>query len=143
MLGAEDGDNAVVADYLAAAGRARGFLWGTPEYHGTCSGVIKNALDYLSLKYTEGKWAALVATAGGGQGATGTLITLRTVARSLHLWTLPAEVSLASSNKAWGQDGNLSDLEIAEKLMRLGSSLVASIRRFAPPAACEVLPPRV
>ena len=59
---------------------------------------------------------------------------LRTGLRSLHLWTLPTEVSLASSNKAWGEDGNLSDPEVSAKLSCLGSGLVDAVRRFVPPS---------
>jgi NAD(P)H-dependent FMN reductase len=95
--------------------------------------MLKNALDYLSREHTEGKWAAFVATSGGRQGALGTLITLRMVARSLHLWTLPEEVSLASSAKAWDQDGKLSDPKIAKKLRHLGFGLVDILRRLSPP----------
>jgi hypothetical protein len=68
---------------------------------------------------------------------------LRTEARSLHLWTLPAEVSLASSNKAWDQDGNLWDPEIAIKLRRLGSGLVDGHTALRPPNSLLVPPPRV
>jgi len=133
VLGTGGDNHPAVAEHLGAARRARGFLWGTPEYHGTCSGMLKNALDYLSREHTEGKWAAFVATSGGRQGAAGTLITLRMVARSLHLWTLPEEVSLASSAKAWDQDGKLSDPELASKLRRLGVGLVDALRCSGPP----------
>jgi FMN reductase len=133
VLGTEGGHHSAVAEHLRAARRARGFLWGTPEYHGTCSGMLKNALDYLSRENTEGKWAALVATSGGRQGAVGTLITLRMVARSLHIWTLPGDVSLAASAETWDQDGNLSDQEMARRLRRLGSDLVDALRLFDHP----------
>jgi NAD(P)H-dependent FMN reductase len=120
---------------LAAGARAHGFLWGSPEYHGTCSGLLKNALDHLSYEQTEGKWAAFVATAGGSQGAQCTLMTLRTVARNLHLWTLPEEVSVASSHKALGPDGRFLDSKVEGRLLRLGADLVAAIRRFSSGAA--------
>jgi NAD(P)H-dependent FMN reductase len=116
---------------LAAAARARGFLWGSPEYHGTCSGLLKNALDHLSFEQTEGKWAAFLATAGGSQGAKGTLTTLRIVARNLHLWTLPEEVSVPSSHKALGPDGRFLDGKVEGRLHRLGVDLVAAIERFS------------
>lgn len=116
---------------ISAASRAKGFLWGSPEYHGTCSGLLKNALDYLSFEQTDGKWAAFVATAGGSQGAQSTLTTLRTVARNLHLWTLPEEVSVPSSHKALGPDGHFLDGKVETRLVRLGNDLVTAMRRFA------------
>jgi|WetSurMetagenome_2_1015567.scaffolds.fasta_scaffold03782_8 NAD(P)H-dependent FMN reductase len=116
---------------LAAATKAHGFLWGSPEYHGTCSGLLKNALDYFSYEQTEGKWVGFLATAGGSQGAQCTLVTLRTVARNLHLWTLPEEVSVPSSHRALGPDGRFLDGKVEARLLRLGADLVAVIGRHS------------
>jgi FMN reductase len=116
-----------VRELLRAAQRAGGFLWGSPEYHGSCSGLLKNALDHLTFSQTEGKVAALVATAGGAGGAAGTLITLRTVARNLHLWTLPAQVSASSADLAPSGQGGWADPGIRERLRSLGRELVEAV----------------
>ncbi len=123
-------DDPVVVAFRAAAGRAGGFLWGSPEYHGTCSGVLKNALDHLTFDETEGKWVALVATSGGRTGASGTLGTLRAVARTLHLWVPPSQVSVASSHKALAERGGFREAEVENRLRDLGRELVAAIRAF-------------
>jgi FMN reductase len=137
--GAHDPGDPLLREFLAAAASARGFLWGSPEYHGTCSGLLKNALDFLSFEQTEGKWVAFLATAGGRQGAQSTLITLRTVARALHLWTLPEQVSVASSHRAMGPDGRFLESELESKLLALGSDLVSAIGRFSPSGAAPAV----
>src|SRR5690606_36163717 len=40
----------------------------TPEYHGTISGVLKNALDYLGSEHFDGKAVLSVSAAGGAVG---------------------------------------------------------------------------
>lgn len=115
-----------------AAERADGFLWGSPEYHGSCSGILKNALDYLYYPQTEGKVAALVATAGGAGGASGTLITLRTVARNLHLWTLPSQVAASSDDLAVAGGERWANPEVGHRLETLGRELVEAVRVLRP-----------
>lgn len=130
-LYAEGGEESEEATSFRRAARlAHGFLWGSPEYHGTCAGVLKNALDYLYFDETEGKWTALVASAGGRAGGAGTLATLRMVARNLHLWVPPEEVGVPSSSKALSENGTFKDAEIQRRLRDLGRHLVETIRLF-------------
>ena len=44
--------------------RANGVILATPNYHGTLSGVLKNALDLMSMREFEGKVAGLVGVFG-------------------------------------------------------------------------------
>jgi NAD(P)H-dependent FMN reductase len=48
---------------------AHGIIWGTPEYHGGPSGVLKNALDLMGFDEFQGKVIGLVGTSGGEMGA--------------------------------------------------------------------------
>ncbi len=134
LFGADGADDSVAREFVAVAGRARGFLWGSPEYHGTCSGLLKNALDHLSVEHTEDKWAAFLATAGGRQGAQGTLHTLRAVARALHLWVPPHDVSVPSAHLALDAEGHFLDSEVAGRLRSLGSGLVGAMRACPKPS---------
>ena len=113
------------AETLVAATRgADGLIWATPEYHGSFSGVLKNALDLCAIPDFEGKVVALVGVAGGQIGAIQALSHLRTVARQLHLWALPHQVSIARAYNAFGQDGRLTDPKLAQSIETLGAELV-------------------
>ena len=103
-----------------AVGTAHGILLGSPEYHGSMSGALKNAIDLLSFEEFEGKMIGLVAVAGGSQSATGTLAHMRTVCRHLHAWVIPQQVSISRIQDAFGPDGHLKEPEHEARLLEIG-----------------------
>ncbi|MGA8534942.1 MAG: NAD(P)H-dependent oxidoreductase [Candidatus Tumulicola sp.] len=64
---------------------ANGIILATPNYHGTLSGVLKNALDLMSMSEFEGKVVGLVGVSGGRMGGASTLNTLRAIGRVTRL----------------------------------------------------------
>ncbi len=56
---------------------------GTPEYHGSLSGALKNMLDLMGVDELEGKILGIVGVAGGHTGAINSLNTMRTIGRNL------------------------------------------------------------
>ncbi len=106
---------------------AQAILWGTPEYHGSYSGVLKNALDLMGFDEFQGKMIGLVGVAGGSIGAINALNHLRTVGRQLHAWVLPQQVSIAQAHKAFDKDGKLLDEEVEKRLLEMGRE----VTRFA------------
>jgi NAD(P)H-dependent FMN reductase len=97
-------------------------LLGTPNYHGSYSGTLKNALDYCGRDEFEGKTVGLLEVAAG-EFPGSALTHLRTVSRTLRAWTLPTEVAIPNSHALITDDG-ISDSEIAERTRRLGHELV-------------------
>jgi NAD(P)H-dependent FMN reductase len=99
---------------------ADGIILGSPENHGSVSGVLKNALDLTGFQEFEGKMLGLVGVAGGRMGAQQTLEDLRTIGRFLHAWVVPTQVSVANSAEAFGPEGEPRDPEIGVRLRVLG-----------------------
>jgi FMN reductase len=99
---------------------AQGIILGTPEYHGSFSGVLKHVLDLMGFDEFEGKMLGLVGVAGGSIGATDAINGLRTVGRSLHAWVIPEQVSIAEVSQAFDAQGNLKDRRIHENLKEIG-----------------------
>lgn len=90
---------------LAEAVRAAdAFIVASPGYHGSISGVIKNALDTLELTrndaapYFEGKPVGTVITADGGQAGGTTLVALRSIIHALRGWPTPLGAALKSGD---------------------------------------------
>jgi FMN reductase len=77
---------------IAALRRADGIIIASPGYHGTVSGLIKNALDYVEdmarddRVYFEGRAVGLIAVAAGWQATGSTLATLRSITHALRGW---------------------------------------------------------
>jgi len=110
---------------------ASGMIWGTPEYHGSYSGVLKNALDLMGFEEFEGKMIGLVGTAGGGVGAIHALGHLRDVGRQLHAWVLPQQVSIAASHRAFAENGRPRHTDEEKRLLELGRQLARFSRLHA------------
>lgn len=106
---------------------AHGILLGTPEYHGSMSGVLKNALDLMGFEQFEGKIVGLVGVAGGGLGAINALNALRMVGRSLRAWVLPQQVSLPRAYELFNEEGYLVSGHLEERVLEVGRE----VARFA------------
>ena len=123
-----DGD--APADVLRLRGvmrEAHGFILGTPEYHGSFSGVLKNALDLMGFQEFSGKIVGLVGVSGGQLGAVNALTSLGMVGRALHAWIYPRMVSIPQAWKYFDRDGQLKDPDLVERLHAIGGEVV----RFA------------
>lgn len=106
---------------------AQGILIGTPVYHGSFSGVLKNALDLMGFREFEGRVVGLIGVAGGSTGAMVPLASLRTVGRVLHAWVVPDEVSIANADRIFTATGECTDEALSERLVNLGRK----VARFA------------
>ena len=107
--------------------RAQGIILGTPEYHGSFSGVLKNALDLMGFDEIEGKMIGLVGVSGGRMGALNALTSLRTIGRALHAWVIPEQVSISEAWREFYDAGDLRDRELRDRMMDVGRQ----VARFA------------
>jgi Predicted flavoprotein len=110
--------------------RASSVLLGTPNYHGSYSGTLKNALDYCGRDEFEGTTVGLLEVAAG-EFPGSALGHLRTVSRTLRAWTLPTEVVIPNSHTVVTEDG-INDAAIRDRTHRLGQELVdyADVTRY-------------
>ena len=76
---------AAVEHFLGDLRVADGIILGSPELHGSMSGVLKNALDVTDRELFEGKMLGPIGIAGGRMGASETPSHLRTVAHFARL----------------------------------------------------------
>lgn len=116
---------------------ADGIIIASPGYHGSISGLVKNALDYIeetakdSRIYLDGLPVGLISVAYGAQAAGNTLNTLRCIVHALRGWPTPMGAALNSANGIF-RDGVCVDDAAARALSLIGSQ-VASFHGAAPP----------
>ena len=111
------------AELLNRVDRADAVLLATPNYHGSYSGVLKNALDYCGRDEFGGKTVGLVAIAGGAYSSS-PLDHLRVVARTIDAWVTPRQVAIQNASARF-EDGELTDEAHADRLDALAEQLVA------------------
>ncbi|MYB64876.1 NAD(P)H-dependent oxidoreductase [Candidatus Poribacteria bacterium] len=109
---------------------AHGVLLGTPEYHGSFSGVIKNTLDLMGSEEFQNKIVGLIGVSGGRMGAGNALSMLRIVCTSLRAWVVPNDVSIARASEAFDENGCLNDDELEMRLRTIGEQVAEYAARW-------------
>ena len=135
MYAPELPDRVEVAERLVAElRRADGIIVGSPAYHGTISGLVKNALDYTEdmrdddRAYFSNRAVGVVATGYGWQGVVATLQTLRQIAHALRGHLTPLGAGINSLEAKFAEDGTVSDDKAAFQLAMVGDEVVALAR---------------
>ena len=124
-------------DFVAAIRDCAGIILASPGYHGSVSGVVKNAIDLIEETakdkrvYLDNIPVGLIATAYGWQ-ATGTTITaLRSIVHALRGWPTPFAAAINSAQTKFDADGGCSDPVAAEGLARVGQQVARGVRMLA------------
>jgi FMN reductase len=100
-------------DFIDTMRRCDGVIVGTPGYHGSLSGPIKNVLDMLEdtardeRPYLDGRAFGCVVTAHGWQACGTTLVALRMIAHALRAWPTPFGAALNASTPLFETDGTI------------------------------------
>jgi FMN reductase len=116
---------------LAEAVRlADGVIVASPGYHGSISGVIKNALDTLEMlrgdarPYLTDRAVGCVITAEGWQAAGTTLTTLRSIVHALRGWPTPFGAALNATGGLFDAEGGCIEAKDAWQLATVGEQVL-------------------
>jgi FMN reductase len=131
-------DSAELNELIAAVREADGVLIATPGYHGSVSGLIKNALDGLEglradvRPYLEGRAVGCIVTADGWQACGTTLAALRTIVHALRGWPTPLGVSFnPSAGALYDEAGAFREPRDAKQIELLAQQVVDFARMRA------------
>jgi azobenzene reductase len=94
--------------------QAQAIILSTPDYHGSISGVLKNALDHLDFDHFESKVVLSVSSAGGAV-AMSSLTQLQTIIRNVHGINCPEWISIGSCQHGFTVDGAPELLKVKER----------------------------
>jgi FMN reductase len=115
---------------LSAVEHCDGLIVSSPGYHGTVSGMLKNALDYLEdlrdrpRPYLDGLPVGCIAVAHGWQATVSTLNTLRTTVHALRGWPSPLGAAVNAAIPVFAADGSCVDDSTNFQLQTLGTQVV-------------------
>ncbi|BAZ18081.1 NADPH-dependent FMN reductase [Calothrix sp. NIES-4071] len=112
-----------------AVKNADGLILATPEYHGSVSGVLKNALDLMSFDQLSGKVTGLISVLGG-QPNSNALNDLRVIMRWVHAWVIPEQIGIGQVWKAFSPEGKLVDEKLSQRFDQFAQSLVDNTRKL-------------
>ena len=108
---------------------ADGLILATPEYHGSVSGVMKNALDLMSFEHLSGKVTGMISVLGG-QSNSNALNELRIIMRWVHAWVIPEQIAIGQAWKAFDSEGKLSDEKLSARVDAFALSLWENTKKI-------------
>jgi FMN reductase len=121
-------------DLVAELALADGIILGSPGYHGSISGLVKNALDYAedlrtdARPYFSGRAVGCIATAGGWPGAVNTLGALRDIVHALRGWPTPLGAAINSAERVFDQAGACQVPRIGQMLDLIAGEVIGFVR---------------
>ena len=125
-------------EFVETIRQASALIIASPGYHGSISGVVKNALDLLeetardeARPYLADMPVGLIATAYGWQATGSTIAALRSIVHALRGWPTPFAAAINSQITKFDDEGGASDPAVVEQLRLIGRQ----VARFAPLAA--------
>jgi NAD(P)H-dependent FMN reductase len=121
------------------AREAEAIVIASPEYNGSYSAVLKNAIDWISrpeegegpVEVFRGKPAAILSASPGPGGGRRVLKQLRTLLEGIRMTVVPHEVSIARADDAFDAEGRLKRPADIESLKRVTEELAESVRQKA------------
>jgi NAD(P)H-dependent FMN reductase len=111
---------------------ADAFLISSPEYNGSLSAALKNAIDWASrpaegeasLECFAGKVAGIMAASPGGLGGLRGLFHLRTILSGIRVLVIPEQRALSQAHQSFDDGGNLVDEKVREQVDAIGRRVV-------------------
>lgn len=120
--------------FVDAVREASAVIIASPGYHGSISGVVKNALDLLEetardeRPYLADMPVGIITTAYGWQATGSTIAALRSIVHALRGWPTPFAAAINTQLTKFDEEGGCTDPAVAEQLALIGRQ----VARFAP-----------
>ena len=120
--------------FVETVRQASAIIIASPGYHGSISGLVKNALDLLEetakdeRPYLADLPVGLIATAYGWQATGSTIAALRSIVHALRGWPTPFAAAVNTQQTRFNEEGRISDPAVEGQLRLVGQQ----VARFAP-----------
>jgi|688.fasta_scaffold356417_2 azobenzene reductase len=114
-----------VANFIELTKQSEGYIWGTPVYHGSYSGILKNALDWQDFSLTN-KIVGLISN-GNDRGSMA-VDHLTLVARAQHAISLPTRI--CTDAKDYNQNNQLVAQDLLPRINDFCKEFALFINKF-------------
>lgn len=118
----------------------QGFLIASPEYNGSITPLLKNAIDWASrplpgeppfaLSCFRDKVAVLMSASPGGLGGLRGLTHVRTILSGIGVLVLPEQIAIPRAFEAYDAQGRLKDPKQHEAVEQLGGKLATVVAKL-------------
>ena len=113
-----------------------GFFIASPEYNGSLTGTLKNAIDWATIKGEgedrmacwNGKIAGLLSASPGGLGGIRGLHHLRTILAGIGTFVLPNHLAVGNSTTNLQNDTHITDEKLQQQVDTLATEIVRVVR---------------
>ena len=115
-----------ILDFRSAVTEAPIIVCASPEYNGSLSPALKNAIDWATRppgNLWQGKIAVLLSASPGSLGGARGLIHLRTVLSGIKTWVIPEQVQCAAAHEAFDASGTLKNEGVHKQMLGAMQSL--------------------
>lgn len=119
----DNGQSEAVEQLTSLVMEADAIVLSTPEYHGSLSGVLKNALDYLDGDHFNGKMVLCISSAGGAVGVS-SLQHLQVIVRNVHGVNCPEWISLGGDQRRFDEHDVPVNSPLRDRVDRVLSTFV-------------------
>ncbi|MEX1039343.1 MAG: NAD(P)H-dependent oxidoreductase [Pirellulaceae bacterium] len=114
-------------------------LLACPEYNSSITPLLKNTIDWVSrpregdeyLAAYQGKVIALTSASPGGLGGMRALAEVRSIFGNIGSLVIPTQVAVPKADKAFSDEGELTDDSVVKKLDGLAEQFVKVTKRIA------------
>ncbi len=123
--------------FVTAIRAASGLIIASPGYHGSVSGLVKNAIDLIEetardpRPYLDDLPVGLIATAYGWQAAASTVAALRSIVHALRGWPTPYAATVNSAACKFDAEGGCTEPAVREQLVRVGEQVARAVKQRA------------
>lgn len=128
-------------EFVDTVRRADGLVIGSPGYHGSISGLVKNAIDLLEdlrsdeRTYFDGRAVGLIVVAAGWQACGVTLQAMRGIVHAMRGWPTPMGITINTvEQRPFDEAGTVVDPKVKLYVEGQASQLIYFARHSVPSA---------
>ena len=124
---------------IDALRRSDAVIFASPAYHGSISGMVKNAIDYIedmredTRPYLAERAVGTIISAYGDQAIGSTLSTMRNITHALRGWPLPIGVGINALRCTFDEDCKPSDAHVDGQLRIMAEQAVGFTQMISSP----------